>query len=106
MDEMKKLLALCTESVRFLVKNEIYVQNDGVAIGCPPLRAVLASVFMVKRESTLVPRLYQHVKKWRHYVDHTYAYLRNKSIYFVFAIINSFYSNISLTYEKENNYHF
>lgn len=49
----------------FTSNNEIYLWNDGVAMGCL-LGLVLANVFMMKLENTLVPRLHQHVKKWSH----------------------------------------
>ena len=79
--EIKKLLTLCTKNIHFTLNNEIYVQNDGT----------LANVFMVELENTLVPRLHQHVKKWRRYVDDTFAYVKT---------LNSFHPNISFTYEK------
>ena len=94
-----------TSVFHFLVKNEVYVQNDRIAIGSP-LGANLANVFMVRLENTLVPRLHQDVKKLMHYVDHTYACLTNKSKDFVLAIISKFYFNTSFTFEKENKYHF
>ena len=72
-NEMKKLLTLCTKNVHFILDNEIYVQNDGVAMRSP-LGLILANVLMVELENTLVPRLHQHVKKWRCYVDDTFAY--------------------------------
>ena len=34
-NEMKKLLTLCSKNVHFTLNNEIYVQNDGVAMGSP-----------------------------------------------------------------------
>ena len=79
---MKKLLTLCKKYVHFTLNNEIYVQNNGDAMGSP-LGAILANVFMMELESTLVPRLHQHVKKWRLYVDETFAYVRNESIDYV-----------------------
>ena len=85
--------------IHFTLNNEIYVQNNGDAMGSP-LGAILANVFMVELESTLVPRLHQHVKKWRLYVDDTFAYVRNESIDYVLTILNSFHPNISFTYEK------
>ena len=44
-NEMKKLLTLCTKNVHFTLNNEIYVQNDGVAMGSR-LGPILANVFM------------------------------------------------------------
>ena len=52
-NELKKLLTLCTKNVHFTQNNEIYVQNDGVAMGSP-LGPILANVFMIKLENTLV----------------------------------------------------
>ena len=58
---MKKLITLCTQNVHFRLNNEIYVQDDGVAMGSL-LGPILGNVFMVEQENTLVPRLYQYVK--------------------------------------------
>ena len=54
--EMKKLLTLCTKNVQFTLNNEIYVQNDRVAMRSP-LGPILANVFMLELENTLIPRL-------------------------------------------------
>ena len=89
-DEMKKLLTLCTKNVHFTLNNEIFVPNDG-------------SIFMVEVENTLVPSFNQYVKKWRHYVDDTFAYVKKASIDDILMTLNSFHPNSSFTYEKENN---
>ena len=67
------------------------------------LGPILANVLMVELGNTLVPKLHQYVKKWRHYVDDTFAYVRNESIDYVLTTPNLFHPNISFTYEKENN---
>ena len=99
---MKKLLTLCTKNVHFTLNNEIYIQNDGVAMESP-LGSILANVFNVELENTLVPRLHEHVKKWKHFVDDTFAYVRNESIDYVLTTLNSFNPDLNVTYEKENN---
>ena len=101
-NEMKKLLIFCTKNVHFTLNNEIYVQNDGATIESP-LGSILANVLMVELENALVPTLHQHVKKWRRYVDDTFAYVRNESIDYVLTTLNSFHPNISFTYKQENN---
>ena len=58
---------------------------------------------MVELENTLIPRLDQHIKIWRRYVDDTLAYVKNESIDYVLTTLNSFHPNISFTYEKENH---
>ena len=44
---MKELLNLCAKSIHFAFNSNIYVQNDGVAMGLP-LGPVLADIFMVE----------------------------------------------------------
>ena len=79
---MKNMLTLCPKYAHFTLNNEIYVQNDGIDIGSPQ-EPISANAFMVELENTLVPRLHQYVKKWRRYVDDTFAYIRNESIDYV-----------------------
>ena len=76
---MKKLLILFTKNVHFILNNGIYVQNNGATMGFP-LGPIIANVFMVALENTLVPRLHQHVKKWTHYVNDFCAYVKTESI--------------------------
>ena len=57
---MKKLLTLCTKNVHFSFDNKIYTQLDEVAMGSP-LGPVTANIFMVELETTLVPKLEDHV---------------------------------------------
>ena len=100
--EMKNLLILCTKNVHFAFNNEICIQNDGVAMGSP-LGPILAGIFMVELENTLVPKLKQRIKNWRHYVDDTFIYVKNGSIEYVLSVLESFHLNIKFTYEKEVN---
>ena len=44
--EMKERLYLCTTNVQFSFNNEIYMQNDDVAMSSP-LRPVLANIFIL-----------------------------------------------------------
>ena len=78
-NEMKNLLILCTRNVHFTFNNEIYIQNDGVAMGSP-LGPILAGIFMAELENALVPELKQCIKNWRRYVDDTFVYVKNGSI--------------------------
>ena len=54
--ELKELILLCTKGVHFTLCGESYVQTDGVTIGSP-LGPVLAGIFMVELENTLVTTL-------------------------------------------------
>ena len=52
---MKELLLLCTKEVHFTYRNGIYQQNDGVAMESP-LGPVLAGIFMVELETSVIGR--------------------------------------------------
>ena len=99
-NEMKELLTLCTKNIHFTLNNEIYVQNDGITTGYPQ-GPILANVFMVELGNTLILRLYQHIRKWRHRVDDTFAYTKNEFI--VLTTLDLIHPITSFTYEKENN---
>ena len=73
-NEMKTIWILCTRNVHFTLNNEIYIQNDGVAMGSP-LGSILAGILMVELENTLVPKLKQYIKN----VHDTFAYVKNSS---------------------------
>ena len=100
--EMKKLLTLCTKNVHFSVNNDIYTQIDGVAMGSP-LGPVVANIFMVELETTLVPKLEDLVQKWRSFVYDTYVYVKIGSVEYVLSVLNSFHKNIKFTYKEEQN---
>ena len=55
---------------------------------------------MVELANMLVPKLKQHIKRWRRYVDDTFVYVKNCSIEYV---LEKFHPNIKVTYEKEVN---
>ena len=75
-NEMKELLTIST-------RNDIYIQIDGLAMGSP-LGSIIAKTFMVELEGMLVPKLNDHVNKWRRFVDDTFVYVKCGSIeYFV-----------------------
>ena len=59
--EMKKLLTLCTKNVYLSFNNEIYIQIDRVAMGSP-LKPLMANIFMVELEITLVHKLEVHIQ--------------------------------------------
>ena len=58
--ELKELILLCTKGVHFTLCDENYVQTVGVTMGFP-LGPVLAGIFMVELENTLVTTLSNHL---------------------------------------------
>ena len=71
-----------------------------MAIGSP-LGPVLADIFMVELENTLVPTLTDYMKFWKRYVDDTICFVKMGSVEYIVLILNSFDANIQFTYEKE-----
>ena len=65
------LLTSCNKNVHFSF-NESYIQIDRVAMGSP-LGSVRANIFMIELVTTLVPKLEDHVQKWRCFADDTFV---------------------------------
>ena len=60
-----------------------------------PLGPVIANIFMLEPETTLVPKLEDHVQKWRRFVDDTFACVNIGSVEYVLSVLNSFHKNIN-----------
>ena len=58
------------------------------------LSPMLAEVFMVQLKNTLIPKLKQHIKNWRHYADDTYVNVKNGSMDYVLSMLETFHPNI------------
>ena len=99
---MKHLLILCTKNVHFTFNNELYIQNDGVAMGSL-LDPILEGIFMIELENMLVSKLKQHIKNWIRYAGDTFVYVKNGSVEYVLSVLEKFRPNIKFTYEKEVN---
>ena len=72
---MKELLILCTKNVHFTFNNETYIQVDGVAMGSPQ-GTVLAKIFMIELETSVIANLSNKVKLWKRLIDDTYCWDR------------------------------
>ena len=68
-----------------------------------PLGPLLAAIFMVHLEKTLMPELEKFMKPWKRYVDGSITYLKPDFISNVFDILNKFNQNIKFTYEVEHH---
>ena len=99
--EVKELLLLCTKNVHFTFNVQIYVQVDGVTMGSP-LAPLLADIFIIELERSLIPNL-RKIKFWRRYVDDTICFVKIGSIEYIRSVLNSFHKNIQFTYEVESN---
>ena len=68
-----------------------------------PLGPVLAGVFIVELERSLVPKLCEHMMLWRRFVGDTITCIKPTSITHVIKVLNIFHSNIKFTYEEERD---
>ena len=97
---MKELLYLCAKNVHFSFDNNIYIQSDGAAMGSP-LGPILANVFMVELQRSVIPGLANKLNNWKRYVDDTICYIKVDSIDYVLSKLNNFHKNIQFTVEVE-----
>ena len=100
--EMKELLFLCTKNVHFTFNNQIYIQLDRVAMGSL-LGPVLANIFMVELETSLIPNLNDKVKLWARFADDTYCFTKSEYTSYILLALNSFQQNIKFTIEIEKD---
>ena len=100
--EMKELLFLCTKNVYFTFSNQIYIQLDGVAIGSP-LGPLLANIFMVELETSVIPNLNDKIKLWKRFVDGTYCFAKSEYTNNILLALNSFHQNIKFRIEIEKD---
>ena len=98
--ELKELLEMCTKEMHFTFNGKTYQQTDGVCMGSP-LGPVLANVFMVYLEETIVPQLKDSMPEWRRYVDDTFTIVKKGKLIEVISALDDFHPNISFTHEIE-----
>ena len=98
--QIRNLLLLFTKNVHFSYNGDIYTQANGVAMGSS-LGPVLAGIFMVELERTILPTLKEHMSPWKRYVNDTISYIKEESIEHVSSRLNGYHENIEFTYEIE-----
>ena len=79
--------------VHFLLEDELFQLTNGVAMGSP-LGPILAGIFMVELETTIVPTLGNLLCKWKRYVDDTYFIVKTDSVNEILLKLKSFQMNI------------
>ena len=77
------------------------MQVDGVTMGAP-LGPVLADIFMIDLEKSILPELTECIKYWKRYVDDTLSFVKLGTISYIITKLNSFDNNIQFTFEEED----
>ena len=90
------------KNVHFSYNGIIDQQCDGIAMGLP-LGPVLAGIFIVHLERTLILTMTELMNSWKRYVGDTISIIKEKSIAHVLTVLNNFHKNIEFTYEMEEN---
>ena len=67
------------------------------------LGPVIANIFMVELERSIIPQLEGTVALWYRYVDDTFTIIRKDCVEAVLESLNGFHRNIEFTFEKEAN---
>ena len=62
---------------------------------------ILAIIFMIELERSVIPTLMDKMKCWARYVDDTLCYIKADSIDYVLKMLHAFHRNIQFTYEVE-----
>ena len=99
---MRDPLFFCNKNVHFSYNGDTYTQVDGLVM-VSRLGPVLAGIFMVELERTILPTLREHTRPWKRYVDDTIPYIKEESIEHVLSKLNGYHDNIEFTYEIEND---
>ena len=68
-----------------------------------PLGPILAGIFVMEFEISLVPKLRNYIKFWKRFVEDTIAFANIEAINHILTVLNSFIPNIQFTYETEEN---
>ena len=103
-EEMKTLLQLCTKDMHFSFNDTIYRQINGVTMGSA-LGPVIANIFMVELEKSLIPTMVEKVSLWFRYVDDTFTFIKKGEVNSVVDALNGFHENIEFTFEREADNH-
>ena len=94
------MLLLCTKKVHFTFNGKTYIQTDGVAMGSP-LGPVLADIFMIELEKSLLPELTSYISYWKRYVDDTICFIKIEYVDNILSVLNGFDNNIKFTVQEE-----
>ena len=84
----------------YILHSIMKLQVDGVAMGSP-LGPVLANIFMVELETSVIPNLSNKVKLWKRFADDTFCLARLAYMDNISLALNYFHKNIKFTFDIE-----
>ena len=99
---LRQNLYLYTKEVRLMFNDDIYIQNNGVAMGSP-LGPLFANILMMSLEEEVIPTLTPYLCNWKIYVEDTHTYVNPEKFDFILTKLNFYHPNIQFTFELKNN---
>ena len=78
-------ILLCTKNVHVYFGSDIYQQNDGAAMGSL-LGPVLAGIFMIEFDTSIIPTVMDNISHWRRYVDDVFVFIKKGYVEHFFLI--------------------
>ena len=66
-----------------------------------PLGPVLADIFMIELEKSLLPELTSYISYWKRYVDDTICFIKIEYVDNILSVLNGFDNNIKFTVQEE-----
>ena len=100
---MREILLLCTKNEHFTFSDVVYLQIDGVAMDSL-LGPVLAGVFMVGLERSLVHLLTAEISFRKRCVDDIIGFVKTGTVDHILSMLNIFHPNIQFTYETKYDF--
>ena len=80
----------------------LWVHCNGFTAKGSPLRPFLSGIFRIKLETSLLPKLTNHIPFWTRHVYDTICFVKVGSVNYILSVLNSFDVNIRCTYELEH----
>ena len=85
-NEMREILLLCMKNVHITFRDVLYLQTDGVAMGSK-FGPVMAGIYMVDLERSLVLLLTAELRFWKRYVDDTIAFVKIRTVDHILSML-------------------
>ena len=101
-DLLCDLILLCVEHVQFAFNDQLYFQNDGIAMGSP-LGPILSNIFVGYFEKyKLRPAIESLTVSYQRYVDDTFIIVKSSNdAQRLLSVFNSVHPNLQFTCEPE-----
>lgn len=101
-EQLTEITRLILQQNYFMFNNEIYVQNEGVAMGSP-LSGIISEIFLQNLEDKVIETIIKkhNIKLYRRYVDDIILICEENRVNDIVHDFNNLHNKLNFTYEKE-----